>query len=246
VFVCAGAVQTPHLLRRSGLGRDHGAVLRLNAVVKAVAEFPGDVHDGTVHVPPVHVHDPATGTVFGCSVSTPELVALNLAAHGDAQREAGRRPGHWLVCHASVQPDGAARVAAGPGREHPSVRFGWSARDRAALEHAAGQLVRLLLAGGAERVFLNVPGSRPFCAPGPAAGVPWPQLARLQWLASYHLSSSCPMGRHQPVDPAGRLRAEPRIVLADASVLPGPPGVNPQGTILMIAWRNAGLAVAQS
>lgn len=59
-------------------------------------------------------------------------------------------------------------------------------------------------------------------------------------LMTIHLFGSCPMGRDQelfPVDPWGRLTGFDNIIVADGSVLPGAPGVNPQATIMALAYR---------
>jgi choline dehydrogenase-like flavoprotein len=57
-----------------------------------------------------------------------------------------------------------------------------------------------------------------------------------------HLFSSCPMGERRDrcaVDSFGRVHGTPNLRVADASILCGPPGVNPQGTIMALARRNA-------
>ena len=40
-----------------------------------------------------------------------------------------------------------------------------------------------------------------------------------------------------PVDPWGQLAGFNNVVVADGSVLPGAPGVNPQATIMALALR---------
>jgi choline dehydrogenase-like flavoprotein len=59
---------------------------------------------------------------------------------------------------------------------------------------------------------------------------------------SIHLFGSCPMGQDQtffPVDGAGKLHHADNVFVADASALPGAPGVNPQATIMAFAFRIA-------
>ncbi|MEJ7743389.1 MAG: GMC family oxidoreductase N-terminal domain-containing protein [Nocardioidaceae bacterium] len=45
VFVCAGAIQTPALLQRSGIRRNIGANLSVHPTVKVVAEFDEEVNE---------------------------------------------------------------------------------------------------------------------------------------------------------------------------------------------------------
>jgi choline dehydrogenase-like flavoprotein len=61
-------------------------------------------------------------------------------------------------------------------------------------------------------------------------------------ISTVHISSSCPMGENEavcPVDSHGRLRGFDNIYLGDASIIPDAPGVNPQGTVMALALRNA-------
>jgi choline dehydrogenase-like flavoprotein len=61
-------------------------------------------------------------------------------------------------------------------------------------------------------------------------------------LMTIHLFSSCPLGENRSLcvaDSFGRVHGVSDLWIADGSLLPGPPGVNPQGSILAIARRNA-------
>jgi choline dehydrogenase-like flavoprotein len=68
-------------------------------------------------------------------------------------------------------------------------------------------------------------------------------------LTSVHLFSTCPMGKDETAcatDSSGRLHGFDNLYLADASVIPDSPGVNPQATIMALALRNARRFVAAS
>ena len=57
-----------------------------------------------------------------------------------------------------------------------------------------------------------------------------------------HLSSSCPMGEDRTravTDSWGRVHGTDNLYIADASLLCTQPTVNPQGTIMALARRNA-------
>ena len=61
-------------------------------------------------------------------------------------------------------------------------------------------------------------------------------------LVTIHMFASCPMGRDRelfPVDSWGRLAGFDNAIVADGSMLPGAPGVNPQATIMALAYRAA-------
>jgi choline dehydrogenase-like flavoprotein len=61
-------------------------------------------------------------------------------------------------------------------------------------------------------------------------------------LTTVHAFSSCPIGERQErtaADSFGRVHGFDNLILSDASILPDSPGVNPQGTIMALARRNA-------
>ena len=60
-------------------------------------------------------------------------------------------------------------------------------------------------------------------------------------LMTIHLMGSCPMGENESlcaVDSFGKLHGIKGLYIADASLLGGAPGVNPQGTIMALVRRN--------
>jgi choline dehydrogenase-like flavoprotein len=61
-------------------------------------------------------------------------------------------------------------------------------------------------------------------------------------LMTIHLFSSCPMGEDRTrcaVDSFGRVHGFKNLFIADASLLCTAPGVNPQGSVMALARRNA-------
>ena len=87
LFICGGAVQTPALLRRSGMTRNIGNSLRLHPTIKVVAKFPEAVNSAQMGVPVHQVKEFAPRYSFGCSISNPPYLALALLEHPEAARE---------------------------------------------------------------------------------------------------------------------------------------------------------------
>jgi choline dehydrogenase-like flavoprotein len=102
-------------------------------------------------------------------------------------------------------------------------------------------LARALLTAGATRVIPSIRGHVGWSEAGNAEpDLRFGLLNDRVALMSIHLFSSCPMGRDPdlfPVDSWGRLVGFNNVVLADGSVLPSAPGVNPQATIMALAYR---------
>ena len=101
----------------------------------------------------------------------------------------------------------------------------------------------LLLAAGAREVFPSVSGIASIRSEADAARwlddvVPRSRLG----LVTVHAFSSCPMGERRnacAVDSYGKVFGLENLYVNDASMLPDSPGVNPQGSIMALARRNA-------
>jgi choline dehydrogenase-like flavoprotein len=118
-------------------------------------------------------------------------------------------------------------------------------RDDVALMHRAMIIAgRMCLEAGARVIYPNIHGVAPLERPGDfqAFERSSPRAADIVWL-SYHPNGTCKMGRDAKTSVVG-LDHETHDVhglyVVDASTLPGPPGVNPQVSIMAMATRAAG------
>lgn len=241
VFVCGGAVQTPWLLRRSGLTHNVGNSLRLHPMVRVAVRFPEPVNDPSVGVPVVQVEEFKPHLTLGCSHSSLPHVAMWL---GENIADRDRKLAEWdhvAVFYAAVQGGGKGWVRPMPFFDEPLVTYPVTDQDLALLGEGLYKLGRLVFAAGAEEVFSPVAGDPSITRPEDMevlrTGLPAKKVA----ITTIHLFSSCPMGedlRSCAADSWGRLHGWVNIHLNDASLLPTSPGVNPQGTIMAIARRN--------
>jgi choline dehydrogenase-like flavoprotein len=236
VFVACGAVQTPSLLLRSGFGGPIGRTLGFHPTVKVVATFPEPVNQSGMGVGVHQVKEFAPSMTLGCSVSSPPYLALALAEAPEALRGLGERWPTMAVYYAMIR-GGRGSVRRLPFFEDPWVRQQLSPGDLEGLSAALKHLCDCLLAAGATSLVTPV-SSEP--------GAPLQSLAevlkRRGSLMTVHLFSSCPMGEDSsrcPVDSFGRVRGADNLFVADASLLCSAPGVNPQGTLMALARRNA-------
>jgi choline dehydrogenase-like flavoprotein len=123
------------------------------------------------------------------------------------------------------------------------VRYELSDEDAKALSIGLARLSELLLAAGAREVFPSVWGLPSIKKEADAARwldemVPRSRLS----LVTVHAFSSCPMGERRElcaIDSYGKVFNFDNLYVNDASMLPDSPGVNPQGTIMALARRNA-------
>jgi len=242
VFVCGGAIQTPALLRRSGIGRHVGDSLRMHPTVKMLARFPDEVNASGMDVPVHQVKEFAPRYSFGCSISAPPHLSLGLIDHPTRIGEVGESWRNMAIYYAMITGSGTGSIRALPGLRDPLVRYGITPVDLAELSTALRQLGRLLFRAGAVELFPSVGRTPPLTSEADLDRLPDPLPRAFTSLMTIHLTSSCPMGEDRSkcvADSFGRVHGHDDLYIADASLLCTQPSVNPQGTIMALARRNA-------
>ncbi|MBU6337896.1 MAG: GMC family oxidoreductase [Acidobacteria bacterium] len=240
VWCCAGAIGSPALLQRSGIGDLRGA-LSAHPTVKAVARFPEDL--GPFDDVPVHqVKEFGPSITLGGSARSPSQVALALAAELPEAAAFLDQPGHAGVYYAAVSPSGnRGRITTPRGAHGGSVPLLWVSRDdRALLAAGLRRLCHLLLAAGAIEIRVGIPGIGAIRGAGDLCRLP-DRLPLSASLMTVHTFSSLPMGElpgRCPIDSFGNLKGWSGLHVNDASIIPSAPGINPQGTVMALAARN--------
>ena len=240
-FVCGGAIQTPALLQRSGLGLNIGGNLAVHPTVKLAARFAE-----RVNVPdevPVHqVTEFAPDLSFGGSASNAGLVALALSDNWHRFGTAVETWEQMSVYYAAITSEGRGMVRALPGLPDPLVTYRLTRHDRHLLRSGLARLAHVLLAAGATEVFPAFAGAPVVRNGDDLTAMQRAFSARRASVMTVHLCSTVPMGedpRRCGAHSHGRVRRVDNLYVNDASLLPTAPGVNPQGTVMALALRNA-------
>ena len=241
VFVCAGAIQSPALLQRSRISGHIGRSLAVHPTVKLAARFADELN-----VPddvPVHqVKEFAPDLSFGGSASQPGLVALALS---DQWSTFSRAVTDWRrisIYYAAITSEGRGRVRAVRGLRDPIVTYGLTRRDRALLGSGLTRLALLMLEAGAEEVYPSFRGAPLVRTRADLAAMSSAFSAARASVMTVHLCSTVPMGEDLAKCGAssfGQVHGTTNVWVNDASLLPTAPGVNPQGTVMALAIRNA-------
>jgi choline dehydrogenase-like flavoprotein len=242
LFLAAGAVQTPALLRRSGLTHNIGERLRLHPTVKLVAQFPEAVNAADMGVPVHQVKEFSPRLSFGCSISTPPYLALGLLDHPAAARAVAQTWTHQANYYAMITGEGHGNIRSLPGFRDPLVRYHLSPRDRRDLADGLKKLAEMMFASGAQAVFPGVTGGPILRNIDELRKLPEELPHGKASLITIHLFSSCPMGENREkcaADSFGRVHGQKNLFVADASLLCTAPGVNPQGSVMAVTRRNA-------
>lgn len=248
VIVAAGTIQSPLLLRRSGLGGAHaGRHFQCHLGVGALGLLPRPVRE--IEGPPqgLEVFEFETsGIKLATQLLPPELLLARTGVTGSAMADllrAWTRLSAWTV---SVRSRAEGVVSAGLGG--PSIRFSPAPEDVAALREGVWRAGQLFAALGAGRVFPNIAGlPAELRAPDEINCVMTALLdARSFSMAVGHVFGTCRMGSDPAasvVAPDFRVHGTEGLYVVDASVFPTNTGVNPQLAVMTLA-RHAALGVA--
>jgi choline dehydrogenase-like flavoprotein len=243
VFLCAGAVQSPMILLRSGLGQRVGRLFQSQPMIKVTARFSDMVNDKGMGIPSLQVKQFAPDLTLGCSVSTPAYMALNLLPHGLDHARFKSEWKQYANYYVMLAPEGVGRIRPLPFIREPLLPYRLTDGDLAKLHDGLQKLYRLLLSAGAERLFPSIADCRFLVGDMSDVGRLPPRLPRkTTQLTAVHLSSGCPMGEnreHAVVDSFGRVFDTDGLIVSDCSIMCTAPSVNPQATIMALARRNA-------
>ena len=261
VVVCAGAIDSPRLLQLSGIGP--AAVLSA-AGVDVRVDLPGVGENLMDHAEGIVVWEVAEPPSRVCATGwdaaalvrlTPEAARPDVTMHFPVEA--------WVdhvVAHGVEMPPYYMAIAPNVAKPHSRGRVWITSADpddRPAIDYRyftdpAGADEAVLVA--AVRAARRVGESEPMAGqllrevfPGPQAvsDTDISALARATHQTVYHVSGTCRMGAPDDplavLDPELRVRGVPGLRVADASVFPTIPSVNPVVTVMITAEREAAL-----
>lgn len=242
VFVCGGAIQTPALLRRSGISGNIGNSLALHPTVKVAAVFDDEVGGDPPEVGAQQVKEFSPEISMGCSISSLPYIALAMTDHPDAKVDVGRQWRRMAMYYAMITGPTWGRIRNVPFSAAPIVRYRLAAAHLRSLATALRHLCRLMFAAGATHVYPGVRGLSALRGEDELSRIPAELSRRGTNLMTIHAFSSCPMGEAREscaVDSFGQVHGYRNLFVNDASILCTAPGVNPQGSVMALARRNA-------
>ncbi len=243
VILAGGAVQSPYLLLKSGLGK------RNRNIGVGFTAHPGSGVTG-IFPDAVNMYQGVTQG-WECTqfreqrmklenISMPlELAALRLPGLGRKLMDQLELFPHALIAAVAVRSTSRGRVYCMAG--NPVVRYTPNRVDSNILIKGIKELSRIMLAAGAEYVIPSVYGfkERIIGEADLAAVDSIPrEPKRFNWVAT-HIMSSARIGinhRKGAIDQDFQVYGAPGVYVADASCLPTNIGVNPQHTIMAMAW----------
>jgi choline dehydrogenase-like flavoprotein len=252
VVLCAGAIQTPALLQRSGVRSPSGQIgrnLTVHPGTSVVAVFDEEVRgwDGAHQSLQVREFE-AEGAVLAAVNLPPSLVARGLRFDGDELAATMAQYNHMVTAGVLIEDTGSGRVRA-MGAEGVLPTYNVNDFDAARVARSIVLLSEALLTAGAHTVHLPFAGRDPVHSVDElhrAGAVP--VAAKDMQLSTVHLMGTARIGV-DPLwavcDPFGSVHDTVGLSIADASLFPAPVGVNPMLTIMALATRVAGRVIDQ-
>jgi choline dehydrogenase-like flavoprotein len=248
VVVCCGAIQTPALLLRSGVrspsGRvGHGLAVHPGSHVTGVFDEPVDGWRGAHQAHQVREFED-DGIVLAAVNLPPSLVARSLSLRGAPLGRAMEEYNHMVTAGSLVEDSGTGRVRAVGLAGTPVASYRVTDRDAHRVVRSLALVSEALFAAGARTVHTTIDGLPPLTSPRQARALPSTPIhpTRLA-LSTVHLMGTAGLGADplsSVCDPAGAVHDTADLYVADASLFPGPVGVNPMLTIMALATRVAG------
>ena len=245
VVVAAGAVHSPMLLRRSGIGDASGQVgknMTLHPGFRMLARFDDPMRgwQGALQSAYTDRFEDENITLMGLFVP-PGVLAATMPGFGAAHAYRARAIPYLAMFGGIIHDEGGGEVHPAIGRE-PVMTYRMSARDRATIPAVIRHLAETFFAAGAREVFLPVLGMAGVDADAfrkvdlealPSTGIE---------CASQHPLGTCRIGvspNNSVVDADGRVWGVRELYVADGSIVPTSLGINPQLTIMSLATRIA-------
>jgi choline dehydrogenase-like flavoprotein len=242
VVVAAGALQSPPLLRRSGLGRHPrlGRNLSVHPATSVAGRFaePVTAWQGVLQSVGVEEHHD-TGILIEATATPPGMGSFVLPGLGAELRRELENADRLATLGAMIADRPSGHVL---GHDRTLIRYALDRRDASRLMMAVRAMGRLLFAAGAEEVLTGIPRTPRVRSLAQLDAVLAATTARQLHLSAYHPTGTVAAGsdpQRFPADPAGRLRGVHGVLVADGSVLPSCPQVNPQLSIMAAALATA-------
>jgi choline dehydrogenase-like flavoprotein len=172
----------------------------------------------------------------------PSLIAMTLPGYGGQLGELMAGYNHMVTAGCLIEDTSAGRVRHVPG-VGAQVTYQISDRDVARVLRGVQLTAEMMFAAGARRVLLPLGGAPEVRNPAELGELlARPVDARSLELFTVHLMGTARMSedpRRGVTDSFGAFHGVPGLLVADASLFPGPVGINPMETILALSARNA-------
>lgn len=208
IVLSAGTVNTPKILKKSGLLKDK---VRFNfqPMTRCVVDYGEFVNDGDLF-PPFKAWTSDYKHQFGYGVSTYPYIKATLAALGYFKNDIQLSN---LVCYYSstILSHSQGKLFFFNNKSYPFIYL--RKKDRQKITEGFEILKKILKSGGVKNI--------------------WPD-SNYSPMTTVHIFGSMPLNINNDIGDDGELNIDNRIKISDASLLPSAPWGNPQAVIMVL------------
>jgi choline dehydrogenase-like flavoprotein len=243
IFLCAGAIQTPLLLRRSGIKNNVGNNIYFHPTLRVVAEFDTVMDTLKSEIPCFQLKEFAPDISMGASVVTPAYIAVGLSGNWDQNKQFIKNWDKMAIFYIMIRCSSRGKTRnLISNKKSYYVKYHINEKELKNLSFGFAKLAEVLFSAGAKRLYPAIDDHEPVTDRKDTDFYLHNLLpADRTNLMTIHAFSSCAMGENKnlcAVDSFGKLHDFKNVYINDASILPNSPGVNPQGPLMAIALRN--------
>src|SRR5690606_37544992 len=123
IFLCAGAIQTPNILLKSGYRHNIGNNLQFHPTIKAVAEFDGEVNECPTSIPVHQVKEFSPTLSLGGSISNLQYLSMALQDHEHILRNLHINWRRFSSYYAMIIPESKGKIKTIPLSNDPIVLY---------------------------------------------------------------------------------------------------------------------------
>ena len=243
VIVAAGAVHTPVILRRTGLGGLVGERFQAHPGAAVVGRFPTPIGMGFGATQGYEIPMREQGFKIESLSLPPEMLGARIPGAGAEWQQRLAELDHFAQWCMQMRMKAHGTVRPGWGGK-PVVRFEPTERDLRVAQKALALICKMFFTAGATEVYPGI-GHLPevLTHPSQVELVEKAPLKRgdFHFMASHLFGTAC-----AGTDPSRSVVGEdlqsheiPHLYVMDAAVFPTNMGVNPQHSIMTVVWRAA-------
>jgi choline dehydrogenase-like flavoprotein len=241
-FVCGGAIQSPVLLRNSGIKNNIGNSLSLHLNLRFLCIFDRKINpkNATIFSHQIQEFDKEGILIMASNYQLPWVFASLESKNKYSLNFALKNSSNSALYTTQIRPKGIGFVRS-LGAFGTFCKYNLLNEDYELIKKAIYKTVEVLFLSGASEVYLPIGNSNSVKNKKELTNL----LANLNpkklELLSVHAMSSAPMGSgvNAAVDFDGKVKSFNNLYLADASILPSNIGESPQGTIMFFAHHIA-------
>ena len=228
LILSCGTFETHKLLTFSGYELRENT-FSIHPHIKVGAKFTDSIEDGE-KVSPYQTKVPDYETSYGTSINSKQWKALFLSENIRNFKNEISEIDKIGIFYSAIKPVGEGKINYSKFLKTNILSFKFSKEDINNLIYGVNLLIKLLNIAGAKSTYLPLNNNET---------LNHGNFKNLS-IHTVHTFSSMKLGNNNSnCNSFGVLHGEPNILISDASILPGPPGVNPQGPLMALCRRNA-------